>query len=115
MRKKMLHYNKTMITNLEADYMNKINNVLILAGTHGNELSGIYINKLIQDNLYNIQRSSFLSSSTLVNAKAIECATRYIDTDLNREFSSVENDQSPNSYERLLSQQFMAKNTLQYI
>ncbi|MEG3753558.1 aspartoacylase [Psychromonas arctica] len=95
--------------------MSKINNVQILAGTHGNELSGIYINKLIQDNLYNIQRSSFSSSSQLVNAKAIECATRYIDTDLNREFSSVENNESPNSYERLLSQKFMAENTLQYI
>jgi len=97
--------------------MNKINNVLILAGTHGNELSGIYINKLIKDMVYDVQRSTFSSSSLLVNSKAIECATRYIETDLNREFSSlnrnsVNKTEEPNSYERLLSQQFIAEHSL---
>jgi len=90
--------------------MNKINNVLILAGTHGNELSGIYIDKLIRDNLYNVQRSTFASSSKLVNLKAIECATRYIETDLNREFSREENDEITNSHEKILSQKFIAEN-----
>ena len=93
--------------------MNKINNVLILAGTHGNELSGIYIDKLIRDNLYNMQRSTFNSSSKLVNLKAIECATRYIETDLNREFSSEENNEISNSHEKLLSQKFIAENVQQ--
>lgn len=88
--------------------MNDINNVLILAGTHGNELSGIYINKLINNNIYNAQRSTFTSSSLLVNAEAIKSATRYIETDLNREFSNVESNEDPNVYERLLSRQFIA-------
>lgn len=31
--------------------MNKLNSVLIVAGTHGNELSGIYLHKLIKEKL----------------------------------------------------------------
>lgn len=89
--------------------MHKIDNVLILAGTHGNELSGIYINKLIKDKLYNAQRSSFTTTSQIVNCNAVQSASRFIDTDLNREFSSVDNNEDTHSHERLLSQKFIAE------
>ncbi|MFA0350889.1 aspartoacylase, partial [Vibrio sp. 10N.222.55.C6] len=32
--------------------MDKIKQVLLVAGTHGNELSGIYLNKLIKEGMY---------------------------------------------------------------
>jgi len=97
--------------------MEKVNNVLILAGTHGNELSGIYIHRLIQQGSYNIARSSYNCSSMMVNHKAIEHNTRYIETDLNREFSSTEASPSSephvDSYEKLLAYQFTEKHAHQ--
>jgi succinylglutamate desuccinylase len=87
--------------------MNKINDVLILAGTHGNELSGVYIHKLIKEGIYNAERPSFSTSSIIANSKAVTHNTRYIDTDLNREFSSNNND--ADSHEGLLSRQFVEK------
>lgn len=38
--------------------MDKLNRVLLVAGTHGNELSGIYLQKLIKDRLYDAERSA---------------------------------------------------------
>jgi len=69
--------------------MNNINHVMLVAGTHGNELSGIYIQKLIRDRLINVGRSSFETSSVLANPRAVQSNVRFIDADLNRLFSSL--------------------------
>ncbi|WP_117235504.1 aspartoacylase [Vibrio maerlii] len=67
--------------------MDNINQVLIVGGTHGNELSGIYLNKLIKERLYNIDRASFSASSVIANPDAVKANTRFVEQDLNRQFS----------------------------
>ncbi len=67
--------------------MINFNQVLLVAGTHGNELSGIYINKLIKDGLYKADRASFKTESILANPNAIEKNVRFVDCDLNRQFT----------------------------
>lgn len=67
----------------------KINNVLITGGTHGNEMSGIQAVTYWSKNKDKLQA---LAPSTsieycLVNQAAIAARTRFIDEDLNRQFS----------------------------
>ncbi|UTZ29531.1 aspartoacylase [Vibrio campbellii] len=67
--------------------MDKLNRVLLVAGTHGNELSGIYLQKLIKDRLYDAERSTFSTQCVLGNPEAVTQNVRYVETDLNREFA----------------------------
>ena len=67
--------------------MNQIHRVAIVGGTHGNELTGVYLIKKFQQYPHLIHRSSFETLSLLGNPKAIAARTRYIDTDLNRCFN----------------------------
>ena len=67
--------------------MDKLNRVLLVAGTHGNELSGIYLQKLIKDRLYDAERSTFSTHCVLGNPEAVKQNVRYVETDLNREFA----------------------------
>ncbi|AXB33367.1 aspartoacylase [Vibrio campbellii] len=67
--------------------MDKLNRVLLVAGTHGNELSGIYLQKLIKDRLYDAERSTFSTQCVLGNPEAVKQNVRYVETDLNREFA----------------------------
>jgi len=89
--------------------MDKIDNVLILAGTHGNELSGIYLHRLIEKGDYDCKRSSYATSSMIVNPQAVAHNRRYLDTDLNRAFSSHNSDLDMDSHEGALSRQFIEK------
>jgi aspartoacylase len=66
--------------------MNKIERVAIVGGTHGNELTGIYLIKKFERSPTLIQRPSFESLTLLANPKAYEIGKRYVDTDLNRCF-----------------------------
>jgi len=66
--------------------MNQINRVAIVGGTHGNELTGIYLVKKFQQSPHNIARSTFESVTLLANPKAYEIGKRYFETDLNRCF-----------------------------
>jgi len=69
--------------------LDKINNVLITGGTHGNEMSGIQaVNNWIT-NKSEIQAiaPSIAIELCLVNQAAIKARARYIDEDLNRQFS----------------------------
>ncbi len=52
--------------------MNKLNSVLIVAGTHGNELSGIYLHKLIKEKRYSVDRSTFSAYSIIANSEAVK-------------------------------------------
>lgn len=80
--------------------MNKIKRVVIVGGTHGNELLGIYLVKKFERLPHLIQRSSFESCTLFANPKAHQLMRRYVDTDLNRCFRRQDlNDFSLISYE----------------
>jgi len=63
-----------------------ISRVAITGGTHGNELTGVYLVKKWQRNPKLIERSSFKTVTELMNKQAIKEVRRYIDHDLNRSF-----------------------------
>lgn len=68
--------------------MEKINQVAIVGGTHGNEFSGVYLVQNWQKNPDLISRSSFSTQTVFANSKAFEQNKRYIDCDLNRQFKA---------------------------
>ena len=63
-----------------------IQRVLIVGGTHGNELTGAYIVKKLEQYPDRVRRSTFETVTLLANPKALATVRRYIDTDLNRCF-----------------------------
>lgn len=66
-----------------------INNVLVVGGTHGNELTGITVVKQ-WDNVtehLTLSQCNFNIQSMLANSAAIQQRTRYVEEDLNRQFS----------------------------
>lgn len=89
--------------------MDKINSALIVAGTHGNELSGIYLHKLIKDRLYSAERSTFTTSSVIANPEAVKQNVRYLETDLNREFAELDTEKELVLHESKVASAFAAK------
>ncbi|WCP69284.1 aspartoacylase [Vibrio tubiashii] len=89
--------------------MDKINSALIVAGTHGNELSGIYLHKLINDRLYSAERSTLTTSSVIANPEAVKQNVRYLETDLNREFAELGNEKERVLHESKVAAAFAAK------
>ncbi|MBC1239756.1 aspartoacylase [Nostoc sp. 2RC] len=75
--------------------MSQIKRVAIVGGTHGNELTGVYLVKKFQQYPNLINRPSWETLLLLGNLKAIAEGKRYIDKDLNRCFSQ-ENLQNSN-------------------
>jgi succinylglutamate desuccinylase len=67
---------------------NKINRVLLVGGTHGNELTGIYLIKKFEFLPHLIQRPSFETVTFFANPRAYAIGKRYYETDLNRCFTS---------------------------
>lgn len=63
-----------------------INRVAIVGGTHGNELTGVYLVKKFEQFSHLIQRPNFETVTLLANPQAVEARKRYIDIDLNRCF-----------------------------
>ncbi len=82
---------------------NKINSIqraLIVAGVHGNEFTGIYVLKKLEQHPELIHRDSFETFTLLANPKAFVAARRYIDRDLNRSFKKSDlQDLTRSSYE----------------
>lgn len=80
----------------------KINQVALVGGTHGNEFTGIYLlNKYRQfpkklgDNNFNVELFE-------ANHKAYEANKRYLERDLNRSFQQIDlDDETLNDYEDL--------------
>ncbi|EGA67943.1 aspartoacylase [Vibrio sinaloensis DSM 21326] len=68
--------------------MENITNILLVSGTHGNELSGLYLQKLIKDGRYDANRSTFSTSLLTGNPEAVQQQCRFLDMDLNRQFST---------------------------
>ncbi|MEL6493773.1 MAG: aspartoacylase [Cyanobacteria bacterium J06623_7] len=63
-----------------------LNRVAIIGGTHGNELTGAYLIKHLQQNPESIKRSTFDTITILGNPQALKRGTRYVEKDLNRAF-----------------------------
>ncbi|QKD82049.1 aspartoacylase [Thermoleptolyngbya sichuanensis A183] len=64
--------------------MDKIRRVLLVGGTHGNELTGIYLIRRFQHAPQLISRPSFETITLLSNLEAIAAGVRYVDQDMNR-------------------------------
>ncbi len=98
--------------------MNQIKRVVIVGGTHGNELTGIYLVKKFDRAPELIGRSTFETIALLANPKACEIGRRYVDIDLNRCFrqQDLENPHL-SSYEaqraKEIYRSFNSKNTQQ--
>jgi succinylglutamate desuccinylase len=65
-----------------------IRRVVIAGGTHGNELTGIYLVKKFQQYPQLLHRESLECVTLLANPKAIAANRRYVDRDLNRCFTN---------------------------
>ncbi|XP_058532346.1 aspartoacylase [Ochotona princeps] len=64
--------------------------VAIFGGTHGNELTGVFLVKHWLENAAEIQRTGLEVQPFIANPRAVEKCARYIDCDLNRIFD-IEN------------------------
>ncbi|MFL0809205.1 MAG: aspartoacylase [Agarilytica sp.] len=64
-----------------------IKQVAIVGGTHGNEFTGVHLVEHWEHAPSDIQRSNFNCELLLANPKARNDVKRYIDQDLNRQFS----------------------------
>lgn len=67
--------------------MNKIKNIAVVGGTHGNEFSGIYLLKKWQKSPQSLARKDLEITTLFANPKGFEQNKRYIDCDLNRQFT----------------------------
>uniref|UniRef100_A0A8C5PZX3 N-acyl-aromatic-L-amino acid amidohydrolase n=1 Tax=Leptobrachium leishanense TaxID=445787 RepID=A0A8C5PZX3_9ANUR len=65
-----------------------VNRVLIVGGTHGNEMSGVMLAKHWIQDPSELRRETFTTEAYLANPLAVENCARYVDRDLNRSFSS---------------------------
>jgi len=72
--------------------------ILIVSGTHGNELNPVWAVKKFR-NLIDTSPKSKTLEFTLGNPKALEEGLRYIDTDLNRSFNILKTSFNQNFYE----------------
>ncbi|HAW92730.1 MULTISPECIES: aspartoacylase [unclassified Arsukibacterium] len=70
--------------------MDKIKQVAIVGGVHGNEFSGIYLVKQYQARPELINRASFESRCIWANPEAHYANKRYLHSDLNRQFKNVD-------------------------
>jgi aspartoacylase len=78
----------------------KIKNIAIVGGTHGNEYTGIYLIKKLQQEKFQEKWSDLNISLNIANAKAFEKSSRFVDVDLNRSFSNADlNNNDLSSYE----------------
>ncbi len=67
--------------------MNAISKIAIVGGTHGNELTGVHLVKHWMSHPDQVTRESFSTELVLANPRAHHAVKRYIDQDLNRQFS----------------------------
>lgn len=81
-------------------YHNVIKRVAVVGGTHGNEYTGTWCIKAIQNNQYSIKQKypSLTISTLLANPQAFLQNKRFVDNDLNREFTSDKLSRNLSSY-----------------
>ncbi len=89
---------------------NSIKKIAITGGTHGNELTGVYLINKFTTNPKIIHRDSFKTISMHTNLGAMKQCTRYVDKDLNRTFSKAAlADDTLTSYEDKLAKEINQK------
>ncbi len=87
-----------------------MNNIAITGGTHGNELTGVFLVKKWILNPKLIERPSFNTTVMHTNQEAIKECRRYIDRDLNRAFSStLLSSNNSKNYEDILAKEINKK------
>jgi len=64
----------------------RVNSVVVVGGTHGNELTGIHLVRQLKKDQLAENYSSFDLNYLVANTKSIDENRRYIDVDLNRSF-----------------------------
>ncbi|KAM3855952.1 N-acyl-aromatic-L-amino acid amidohydrolase (carboxylate-forming) [Vipera latastei] len=70
-------------------YLPPLRRVAICGGTHGNEMSGVYLVKHWLQDPSELQRSTFQVTPFVGNPRAVEQCVRYIGRDLNRTFAAA--------------------------
>lgn len=86
--------------------MKKINKVAITGGTHGNELTGVYLINKFKKNPSLVKRDNFETLLMHTNTGAMKQCTRYVEKDLNRTFTiDGLKDPSNDSYEDKLAKE----------
>ncbi len=86
-----------------------VKKVAIVGGTHGNELTGVYLVKKWQKDPSQIKRSNFETITLLANPKAVKLCRRYVEKDLNRSFSIQALSKPDNKYESKRAVELNAK------
>ncbi len=87
-----------------------IKTIAITGGTHGNELTGVYLINKFKTNPTSVTRDNFETIIMHTNEKAIVQCRRYINIDLNRTFAKKDlADPEKNSYEDLLAKEINQK------
>ncbi len=76
-----------------------VSKVAITGGTHGNELTGVYLIEKWRKNPSSVKREGFETILLHTNPEAIKVCRRYIDRDLNRAFKLSDLENPPNHYE----------------
>lgn len=88
---------------------NMINNVLLVGGTHGNELTGVYLLRLWEKNHNEVSRNTFNTNLLLANKESIEIGKRYVDKDLNRNFITKGEESNGNEHEDKIAKDIYKK------
>ncbi len=89
---------------------NIIKKIAITGGTHGNELTGIYLVNKFKKNPNLAKRGSFETIVMHTNIGAMKRCTRYVDKDLNRTFITEDlSDPTKYTYEDILAKNINAK------
>ncbi|XP_070813285.1 N-acyl-aromatic-L-amino acid amidohydrolase (carboxylate-forming) [Pituophis catenifer annectens] len=70
-------------------YLPPLRRIAICGGTHGNEMSGVYLVKHWLQDPSELQRSTFQVTPFVGNPRAVEQCVRYIGRDLNRTFAAA--------------------------
>lgn len=70
--------------------MQHIRTVAIVGGTHGNEFSGIYLERRYREHPELVRRSSFAVTTVFANPQAHQANRRYLHSDLNRQFKTAD-------------------------
>lgn len=81
--------------------MEPIRSVALVGGVHGNEFSGIYAIRRFEQAPELMSRPSFSTTTLFANPEAHKANTRYLHSDLNRQFKTVDlNNPALSNYEQ---------------
>ncbi len=69
--------------------MQRIRNILLVGGTHGNEMTGIHLVRNWLRDSSSLKHEDLDVQLLLANPEAIQACRRYVETDLNRAFSKA--------------------------